>query len=432
MENNENGKRVSYSKNYMYYSILVMGMINLIDIFSSNVSSLVASFVVDEFYISQGIPENVAYSQYGLATSLVSIFMLFGLFLKYIADRRGRKIALIINIFGICLSSLLVLFSTNIFVYILGVLLGAVFLNADLQMLITSEESPKDKRSLYINAVRIVGLCGALIVLLLRFLLLSGPNPQWRLLWLLPLIGGIIATVISIFTIKESSIYLTMKAQRKESSQSSSEKESFIQALRDIRGLKNFRTIMIILVIGILTVMGGFVDGSYMEPYFSKNFTFYEVNLIYVLRFLISIPVSAVIGLINDKAGRKKGLYLHLALVPGFLLLMLLFVQVGNFIIVGITYGIFIYSLWLTMTTTGTIVGELIPTKYRGTIGIYSLIIGYSAIFVATIIFSILRLWLDFEVLFLIAFIPGCLIALPLVVKYVPETKGTDLTKVKG
>ncbi len=430
-EKNQNEDRVTYTKTYMYYTVLVMGMINLIDIFTSNVAPLVVTYVVEEFFISKGIPENVAYAQYGLVMSLVSIFMLFGLVVRYFADRYGRKPALIINIIGMSLSALLVLFSLNFFMYALGVLLGAVFLNADIQMLLVGEECPKEMRSQYINGVRIVGLCGALLVLVLRFIFISGSNPQWRLLWLLPLIGGIIVTVIAIFTIKESSIYLTMKAKRAAHPELQQHKESFIQALKSIRKLKNYKLIMITLVVGILAVLGAFTDSNYMQPYLSQNFTFNEVNIIYVIRFVISIPVSAVIGLINDRLGRKIGLYLHLILIPVCMIIFIIFVHAGNFIIAGIFYGVFIYSVWLTPATTGTIISELTPTKYRGTVGVYSLIIAYILLAVAMVFFSILKLWLAFETLFLIAFIPGCLIAIPIVIKYVPETKGTDLTKVE-
>jgi MFS family permease len=327
-DKNQKEDRVSYSKTYMYYTVFVMGMINLIDIFTSNVGPLVVTYVVDEFFISKGVPENVAYAQYGLAMSFVSIFMLIGLVIRYFADRYGRKPALIINIVGMSLSALLVLFSLNFLMYVLGVLLGAVFLNADIQMLLVGEECPKEKRSQFINGIRIVGLCGALLVLVLRFIFISGSNPQWRLLWLLPLVGGIIVTFIAIFTIKESSIYLTMKAQRSAHPELQNQKEGFIQALKSIRKLKNYKLIMITLVVGILAVLGGFTDSNYMQPYLSQKFTFNEVNFIYVIRFVISIPVSAFIGIVNDNFGRKIGLYLHLILIPLCLIIVIIFVQI--------------------------------------------------------------------------------------------------------
>jgi MFS family permease len=427
----QNEQIVTYTKRYMYYSVLIMGLINLIDIFSSNAAPLVVSYVVDEFFVSKGVPENIAYAQYGIIMSSLSVFMLFGLVIKYIADRYGRKPALIINIIGISLSALLVLFSQSFLIYALGVLIGAVFLNADMQMLFTSEECPKEKRSQFINTVRIVGLCGAILVLVFRFIFMSGPNPNWRALWLLPLIGGIIVTLISIFTLKESSVYLTMKAQRAVHPELKTDKVSFIKAMKSIRKLKNFRLIMITFVVGTLAVLGAFTDSNYMQPYLSQNFSFNEVNFIYILRFVISIPLSALIGLINDKIGRTTGLYTHLILIPIFLILTILFVHIGNFVITGIFYGIFIYSVWLTPATTGTIISELTPTKYRGTIGVYLLIIGYIVLAASTVIFSVMVIWLEFETLFLIAFIPGCLVAIPIVFKLVPETKATDLTKVE-
>ena len=53
-------KKVSYTKKYTYYTLFVLGMMNIIDIFTSNAGPLVASFVVDEFFISRGVAENVA------------------------------------------------------------------------------------------------------------------------------------------------------------------------------------------------------------------------------------------------------------------------------------------------------------------------------------------------------------------------------------
>jgi hypothetical protein len=76
-------------------------------------------------------------------------------------------------------------------------------------------------------------------------------------------------------------------------------------------------------------------------------------------------------------------------------------------------------------------VNELTPTKYRGTISIFALLFAYVIIAIITVFFAILKLWLSFETVFLIAVIPSCLIAIPIVIKKLPETKATDLTKVE-
>lgn len=119
--------RVTYTKKYTYYSLFVLGLINIIDIFTSNVGPLVVSFVVDEFLISKGVPENVAYAQYGAVMALAPLFFIVALGIRYLADRYGRKPALIINVAGMGFSALLIIISQTFLMYVLGALLGSVF-----------------------------------------------------------------------------------------------------------------------------------------------------------------------------------------------------------------------------------------------------------------------------------------------------------------
>ncbi|MFX0141758.1 MAG: MFS transporter [Candidatus Hodarchaeota archaeon] len=422
--------KVTYTKKYTYYTLFVMGMMNIIDIFTSNVGPLVASFVVEEFFISRGVPENEAYAQYGFAFAFLPLFFIIGLAFRFIADRYGRRPALIINVVGMTVAGLLLYFSPTFLMYYIGAILGAIFLTADIQVLLMNEECPPEKRSQYVMLVMIMGLAGALLVILMRYLFMSGPNPNWRVLYLLPFIGGIIVSILAIFTLKESSVYLTMKAMREANPEKFPEKESFGKAMKSVYKLDNFRTIFIIIIVGVLGMLGGFNARAYWEPFMSQNFTFNEVNIIYVIRYLISIPYGLMIGRINDKVGRKAGLYTTLIFAPLFLILCLLTLSMGNVIITGIFYGLFIYSIWLTPTTTLTMINELTPTNYRGTVSIFNFLIMYVLIVVFTVIFAILVLFLPFQIIFVIAVVPGCLIAIPIVIKKLPETRATDLTKV--
>ena len=76
-------------------------------------------------------------------------------------------------------------------------------------------------------------------------------------------------------------------------------------------------------------------------------------------------------------------------------------------------------------------INEQTPTQYRGTVSIFSLLFAYVLIAAFVIFFSILVLWLSFETVFIISTVPGCLVALIIVIKKLPETKATDLTKVE-
>ena len=431
MENDKDDEfKVSYTKKYIYYSAAILGFMNLIDVFLSNAVPLTASFVVDEFFISQGVPENEAYAIYGVAMSFLIFAGLLAVMIRYLADKYGRKFALIINIVGMTLGAFLIMTAPNFLIYVLGALLYGMFVAADIQLLFMNEQSPKEKRSRFVNAVRIVGLCGALLVPIFRGIFITTSDPNWRGLFLLPLIAGIIVSLLVILTFKESSVYLTMKAQREANPEEQIQKVTFFQAVKASTKLPNFKTIFLTSLVGFLGVMGGFTLRAYWEPYLSQNFTFTGVNIIYVIRFLISMPLGAAIGLINDKVGRKAGLLTTLILLPVFLILCLWAVQMQSVWLVGIFYGLFIYSLWLNISTTATMVDEQTPTKLRGTIDVFLGIVQVALFVVTTVFFAILVLWFPFETIFLIAVIPGCLIAIPLVIKYLPETKATDLTKV--
>lgn len=423
--------KVSYTKKYTYYTLFIMGLMNIIDLFTSNAGPLVASFVVDEFFISRGVAENVAYTTYGIAMASLTLFFIIGLAVRWIADRRGRRPALIINIIGMTIGAIITIVSQDFWMFYIGAIFGAVFLTADIQILLMNEECPPEKRSQYVTSVMIMGLLGALLVIVMRYLFMSGANPNWRALYFLTFIGGIIVTILAVFTLKESSVYLTMKAQRAAHPEKFPEKESFGKAMKSVFKLNNFRTIFTAVIVGILGVLGGMMERAYWEPFMSQNFTFNEVNIIYIIRYLISIPFGMMIGRINDKIGRKAGLYTTLICGPVFLILCLLTINLGNVIITGLFYGLFIYSIWLTPTTTGTLVNELTPTQYRGTVSIFNLLVAYVLIAVLSIFFAILVLWLSFETVFIISVIPGSLVAIILVIKKLPETKATDLTKVK-
>ncbi|MHA1727006.1 MAG: MFS transporter, partial [Promethearchaeota archaeon] len=406
---------------------------NLIDIFTSNASPLVASFVVNEFLISKGMPENEAYALYGVGMSLLPLFMLLSLGIKYIADRYGRKIALTINMLGMSISAIFVIFSHDFASYLLGALIGNAFIAADIQMLLVNEEAPKEKRSQYFMLIKIIGLIGALMVPFMRGIFITSANPNWRAVFFLPFIGGLIVSLLIIFTLKESSVYLTMKERKKSEEstpQEQHDKESFIHSMKRIPKLKNFKMVILILFVGLLGSMGGSSFRSYWEPFLASNFTLEEVNLIYYIRYLISIPWGYFIGFLNDKKGRKVGLLTNLTILPLFLIICLICIRNDLIFLTGLTYGIFIFALWLIPDTAGIMSNELIPTQYRASIAIFTTLLGLFIFIGISVFFSMLRLWLDFESLFLVIVIPGCLVAIPLTIKFLPETKGTDLTTI--
>ena len=428
--------RVKYSPKYIYYAAVVFGIINLLDIFSSNAGPLTKSYVIEEFFLSKGIAENIAYSQYSLLGIIGMPLMLLALSMRYLADKRGRKFALIVNIIGMTIGAALILISENFFIFMIGYFFSGFFLTADIQLLMITEESPRDKRSQFLAFARIIGLVGAILVPFSRSIFLAGENPNWRGIYYAPVAIGIIATLLAIFTIKESSVYLTMKKQNEfEESQSENEvkpeKEGFFKTLKKAKKVKNFKIIVITTIIGALGMLGGMAEREFMEPFLSATFSLSNVNLIYYIRYLISMVVGVIIGVVRDKMGRKAGLLATLIIQSVFVGLFFLFVSMNQVILAGLAYGIFIYAIFMNPVTAGLIVNELSPTKYRGTVITWTGLISFGLIMVWMIIQGILVLWIDFAWLIVIATVPFSLVAIILLFKFVPETKGVDLSTIE-
>ncbi len=437
VENNmvENDK-ISYTKKYIYYSACIFGLMNLVDIFSSNAGPLTVSNVVTEFLvIGQGMDPTAALALHQSLGSLSVVVMLLALTLKFVADRYGRKKALIINILGMTLGSVIVLISQNYWVFFIGNTISSFFLTADLQMLYITEQAPEDQRSRYIAFARIVGLVGAMLVPLMRGIYMSGDNPNWRALYVLPVILGVIVSLTVVFTIKESNVYLTMQKQRAANPELSQKKENFFKTIKESTKTKNFKLIMLVYFLGFLGLVGGMVERGFIEPYMTwgLGYTNEQINLIFYIRYGISIGVGAVIGYVRDKFGRKIGFLVTLITTPLFMVLFIITAKAGIIWLAGLFYGIYIYSLWMNPTTGLLIIQELTPTKYRASIGILWGIIQTVLYLILTIVLGqLFGAGVGFETLFYYSTIPTCLVAIPLLLKFVPETKDTDLTAIEA
>lgn len=435
--NNENENLVvKYSVKYILYATGIFGIINLLDIFSSNATPLIQSFIVQEFFVEQGIDVAIGYARMNLLTLLAFPLTIVALSLKFIVDKYGRKPGLIISIIGMTIGAILVAFSQNFLMYMIGNLMGSLFLTTDIQLMMVQEESPIEKRARYLAFARIIGLIGALLVPLSREIFLSGTNPNWRAIYYFPFILGIILTIIVILTMKESSVYLTMKRRIEMQSSKKKNKDAvrFFKSLKIASKIPHFKVIVLTSIAAILGTLGGLSDRSYMEPLLSDTFTLTQVNIIYYVRFGISIVLGLVMGVIRDKMGRKIGLIITLCIQCVFFILFLVFIYQEWVILTGLAYGLYIYALWMHTVTSELIKNELTPTEVRGTMSIFIGLLTFGIMGVWQGISSLLILipGMSFEIILLIATIPFSIAGIIIVIKVTPETKGTDLTKISA
>jgi MFS family permease len=423
---------VKYSSKYILYAAGVFGLCNLLDIFVSNASPLTQSYIVEEFFVSQGIAANIGYSQLNLLMIIGLPFMILSLGFKFMADKRGRKPALIVTIIGMGISAVLIAFSQNFTMYMIGNILGGLFLTTDIQLMMITEESPIEKRSRYLAFARIIGLVGAILVPVSRQIFLSGENPNWRAIYYFPILLAIVCTLISLTTLKESSVFLTMKEQKAQAMPETDveKKEGLIKALKKLSKTPHYKVALITSIAGLLGTLGGMAARSFMEPLLTQTFSLTEVNIIYYLRYGISIVLGLFIGEVRDKVGRREGLIATLAIQCIFLGLFFWFI--GNLWVIptGLVYGIFIYSVWMNSVTSGLIVNELTPTKYRGTMNVMVGILSFGIMIAWMVIQGVLILFVSFQVVLFIATIPFSILGIIIAFFKIPETKGTDLTTI--
>ncbi|MHA1110073.1 MAG: MFS transporter [Promethearchaeota archaeon] len=423
---------VKHSVKYVLYAAFIFGVINLLDIFSSNATPLLQSYIVQEFFVDNGIAENIGYARLNAVQFIGFPLILLALSMKFITDRFGRKPGLIISLIGMSIGALLIAFSQNFVMYVIGNLMGGIFLSTDVQLLTIQEEAPIEKRARYLAFARVVGLIGAMLVPLSRELFLSDrlfPEPNWRAVFYFPVGLGIILTIVAIFTMKESSVYLTMKNQ-KEHHDAEKPKLGFIESMRIARKNPHFRIIIIISIAALLGMIGGMPARAYMEPTLNLTFNNTQVNTIYYIRYGISIVLGLFMGIIRDKIGRKIGLIITLSIQVTFFILFLIFKSQGWVLLTGLTYGLYIYALWMHTYTSGLIVNELTPTEVRGTMSIYIGLFSFGFMALGQILTIVLILLpgFTFDVILAICTIPFAILGIYLTVKYAPETKGTDLT----
>ncbi len=422
---------VKYSVKYVLYAAGIFGIINLLDIFSSNASPLLQSFIVQEFFVDNGIDEAIGLARMNLVTLIAFPLVILALIMKYIVDKYGRKPGLIVSIIGMTIGTVFVAFSQNFVMYVIGNLIGILFLSTDIQLLTIQEEAPIKKRARYLAFARVIGLVGALLVPLSREIFLSGSDPNWRAVYYFPMILGVVITVVVIFTMKESSVYLTMKQQKK-MEDSGKPKIKFFKSMKIASKTPYFKVIAITSIAAILGTFGGLSERSYMEPLLSATFSLTQVNTIYYLRFGISIVLGLIMGEIRDKIGRKIGLIVTLVIQCIFFILFLVFIDQNWVILTGLAYGLYIYALWMHTVTSGLIVNELTPTEVRGTMSIFVGLFQFGLMIIWQAISAVLILipGISYNIILLIATIPFSILGIFLVVKYTPETKGTDLTAI--
>jgi MFS family permease len=400
--------------------------VEILDTYTTNYPNVIPSKVIDEFL--SGFSENIANSIFSFSVAIATIGMYFVFFNQLLADKFGRKVLLATTVLGMGLFSLLIMFSTGIVQYTIYLFLLYLFFSSDIWVIYINEESPSDKRARYTNLVLIGGVTGSILLPIFRSIFITETSANWRGLPLFSAILGIPLSIIIFFTLKETSKYEEYKIEGLDI-----KTNILINNLKTIFSSERKKEVVAIMIITLL-VGFNYIFVSLGEQYInsSPNLTEGDINIIVLTMSFAVILGYLFTGIFADKYGRKPLFYVYSILFIISIFTVIIGSQLKNFAIIPVSIGAALanVSYWGIGVVIRLVIVEVVPTNVRGTgSGLKSLISAFGITF-GLLFNSLITYFFGLEISFIILSLL-LLINMPLIYKYIRETKGIDLSKVK-
>lgn len=445
---------------YLVYLIFIICLIYITDEVASQIGTLMKTEIANDLFAKYGE------SSVGLLdiVSMVAVpFQALAIFYKPLADRFGRKMFLIVNTLGMSLSMLIIFLSDNIILYVLGACIVQFFIPHDMQVVYIMESAPSKHRARIYSAIKFVANMGVMLIPLLRRTLMHDAS-QWRNVYLVPAVIGLVACAVALFLARETDAfidsrlkYLRMSDEERELDKINKNTENaqggVIPALKFAFKHKQLRWLYIVGAIanvGFITTLNYQVILSYgyAQSYIDKGlFTAFTdelmntVSLGPVTTALFMFPVGCavsqvIMGFISDSKGRKAA-----AMTTAFnCLVAFIGFSVGaklawNPYIVGFLCGACIGSYYSTNDVIIMMIGESAPTNLRSSIMSAEFVVVAAGVAVSYGVSLPLITALGNSFTGVVAFaltVPGFIGALVTMAAKTHDTRGIDLDKVTG
>ena len=434
------------SKGYLWYLLVVLSIVYIVDEVTSAIGSSLQSEVVTDFFVNgMGMEYNAGLASFTAMSAPLYSMMILMPFYKSLADKYGRKLFLVINTVGMGVGMGICMSAGNPWIYLLGMLVINFVMYNDMQVMYVMECAPEKHRAKLTSLTKAIALLGVTLIPVFRDIFMGDDGSQWRKVFMIPAAVAVVVGLAAIFLMDETPVFVARRAAWLEMSDEeraariASEKKAADEskggvgkALKFIIKHKQIRAVALCAMVFMFSTG---VTGYYESIMKTGGMSTAQVTqAMYYIPFCNAL-MTAVGGFITDALGRKKSAILLSAVA---FVGLILFVLASNFgmspAIVGISYGFFIGGLWSVSDMLCLIMaGESSPTHLRASVlGSMSLLVGLGSVG-SSVAIMIGMLFVDsIGLLSLCVCGPFMLIALFLLITKVQETKGVDLNTVTG
>ncbi len=448
------------SRFYLVYLVFIISLIYITDEVASQIGTLMKTEIANDLFSKYG---ESSVGLLDILTMVVVPFQVLAIFYKPLADRFGRKTFLIINTLGMSLSLLLIFLSDSIVVYALGACIVQFFIPHDMQVVYIMESAPPKHRARIYSSIKFVANMGVMLIPLLRRFLMHEAS-EWRNVYLIPAIIGVVACTVAFFFARETDAFidsrikfLKMNAEERTKEKLRENEENaqggVIPALKFAFKHKQLRWLYIVGAlanIGFVTTLNYQVILSYgyAENYVENGLfaslgeeVMNAVSIGPVTDALFMFPVGCafsqvIMGFISDSKGRKTAAITTVAnCLVAFIGFSLGAKLAWNPYLVGFLCGACIGSFYSTNDVIIMMIGESAPTNLRSSIMSAEFVVVAVGVVISYGVSLPLITVFGNTVTGIVAFaltVPGFVAALIAMTLKTHDTKGINLDKVTG
>ena len=449
----------SRGKGYYAWLVLVICLIYMTDEIASQIGPLMKTEIANDLLSSFG---ESSIGVFDILSMVAVPFQVVCMFYKPLADRWGRKKFLIINTFGMSISMLLIFLSDSLWLYFLGACMIQFFIPHDMHVVYIMETAPSKHRARIYSTIKFFANMGVMLVPFLRRLLMHEAS-EWRNVFLIPAIVGIISSLVALFTARETDAFIDsrirflkmsdeeQKAAKKEEKAGASE-GGFFKALkfafshRQLRWLyisSAFVNIGFLLIVEYQVIMTyGYAEYYLREGIFaslSEAVNAAGVGVVTDALFLFTVGsavAQVLMGYISDGKGRKAAAITMASLCVMSLLIFFTGANLGwPGWIVGFFCGASVGSFYSTNDVIIMMIGESSPTGLRSsTISAQAVVMGAGVVFSNVVGVPLLTvLGNSFAGISVLAMaVPGFVVALVMLCRKTADTTGINMDTVTG